>query len=68
MRGLLADPDVRGLTFSGGEPMAQAAALARVAELAREQRDLSVVSFTGYRIERLVSAGLPGRCWTRLTC
>src|SRR5258708_7469610 len=32
---LLAEPDVSGLTFSGGEPMMQAAGLAAVARLAR---------------------------------
>ncbi|KUN06184.1 radical SAM protein [Streptomyces yokosukanensis] len=50
---LLADPRVEGLTFSGGEPMAQAAGLAEVARLARETRDVSVICFTGYRLERL---------------
>jgi anaerobic ribonucleoside-triphosphate reductase activating protein len=50
---LLADPRVDGLTFSGGEPMAQAAGLAEVARLAREIRDVSVICFTGYRLERL---------------
>jgi anaerobic ribonucleoside-triphosphate reductase activating protein len=37
---LLADPDVAGLTFSGGEPMRQAAGLARLITIARRQRDL----------------------------
>lgn len=45
---LLADPEVTGLTFSGGEPMVQAAGLARLAWLARSQRDLSIICFTGY--------------------
>ncbi|MFF5335802.1 4Fe-4S single cluster domain-containing protein [Streptomyces sp. NPDC013181] len=52
-RELLADPAVTGLTFSGGEPMAQAAGLAEVARLAREIRDVSVICFTGHRVERL---------------
>jgi anaerobic ribonucleoside-triphosphate reductase activating protein len=50
---LLADPAVTGLTFSGGEPMAQAAGLAAVARCARRVRDLSLICFTGYRLERL---------------
>lgn len=50
---LLADPRVTGLTFSGGEPMAQAAGLAEVARLAREERDVTLVCFTGFRLERL---------------
>jgi anaerobic ribonucleoside-triphosphate reductase activating protein len=52
---LLADPEVRGLTFSGGEPMAQAAGLARTAVLARAARELTLICFTGYRLERLRS-------------
>lgn len=50
---LLADPAVDGLTFSGGEPMRQAAGLAEVARYARRRRDVSLVCFTGYRIEEL---------------
>ena len=50
---LLSDPAVTGLTFSGGEPMAQAAALAAVARRARAARDVSLVCFTGYSLERL---------------
>ncbi|WP_406252776.1 radical SAM protein [Streptomyces atratus] len=61
---LLADPRVGGLTFSGGEPMEQAAGLAEVARLARKTRDVSVICFTGYRLERLrarpPSPGVPG--------
>ena len=50
---LLADPAVTGLTFSGGEPMAQAEGLAALATTARAERDLTVVCFTGFRLERL---------------
>ncbi len=50
---LLADSGVTGLTFSGGEPMAQAAGLAEVIEIARRQRDLSLICFTGYRLAEL---------------
>lgn len=52
---LLSDPGVQGLTFSGGEPMLQARELAAVARLARSVRDVSVLCFTGYRLERLRS-------------
>ncbi|WP_231335677.1 4Fe-4S single cluster domain-containing protein [Actinomadura graeca] len=53
---LLADPRVTGLTFSGGEPMEQAAGLAEVARLARRDRSgLTLICFTGYRLERLRS-------------
>ncbi|WP_329461488.1 4Fe-4S single cluster domain-containing protein [Streptomyces sp. NBC_01431] len=60
---LLADPRVTGLTLSGGEPMRQAAGLAELVRHAREIRDVSVISFTGYRRERLLarppSQGVP---------
>jgi len=46
--------DIRGLTFSGGEPMEQAGALAEVARLAKQKRDLDVICFTGYRYETLL--------------
>jgi anaerobic ribonucleoside-triphosphate reductase activating protein len=52
---LLANPQVNGLTFSGGEPFAQASALARLARLARQKRNLNIISFTGYRFETLLN-------------
>jgi anaerobic ribonucleoside-triphosphate reductase activating protein len=58
---LLEDPHVTGVTFSGGEPMQQAAGLAETVRLARKQRDISVVCFTGYRYEELVQKSpVPG--------
>jgi anaerobic ribonucleoside-triphosphate reductase activating protein len=50
---LLSDPGVSGFTFSGGEPMAQAAGLAEVIRIARQQRDVSLICFTGYRLGEL---------------
>ncbi|MWA02805.1 4Fe-4S cluster-binding domain-containing protein [Actinomadura sp. LD22] len=50
---LLADPDVTGLTLSGGEPMAQAAGLADLVRAARARRELSVLCFTGFRRSEL---------------
>ena len=44
---------VTGVTFSGGEPMAQAAALAELVEVIRRDRDWSVMSFTGFTVEHL---------------
>ncbi|WP_207401142.1 4Fe-4S single cluster domain-containing protein [Actinomadura roseirufa] len=55
---LLRDPAVTGLTFSGGEPMEQAAGLAATVRAARRVRDLTLICFTGHRLERL--AGRPG--------
>jgi anaerobic ribonucleoside-triphosphate reductase activating protein len=50
---LLADPHVTGFTFSGGEPMSQAAGLAQLIMIARRQRDLTLICFTGYRLAEL---------------
>ena len=50
---LLVDPAVTGLTFSGGEPMSQAAGLAAVIAAARRRRDLTLICFTGYRLGQL---------------
>ncbi|WP_394617032.1 4Fe-4S single cluster domain-containing protein [Lentzea sp. JNUCC 0626] len=57
---LLADERVDGLTFSGGEPMAQAEGLAALAKIARRERDLSIVCFTGFTLNRLRDSGVPG--------
>ena len=45
---------IEGFTFSGGEPMDQAAALLRLATFARQQKELNIICFTGYRYEKLV--------------
>jgi len=47
-------PDIEGVTFTGGEPFAQAGALASLATRVRA-RGLSVVIFTGYSLEELAS-------------
>jgi anaerobic ribonucleoside-triphosphate reductase activating protein len=45
---------ISGLTFSGGEPMEQAAGLAALARLARQKKALNLICFTGYRYGRLL--------------
>ncbi|MFI1050109.1 4Fe-4S single cluster domain-containing protein [Streptomyces griseoruber] len=45
--------EVTGVTFSGGEPMAQAAALAALVDRMRAARDWSVMSYSGFTLERL---------------
>jgi len=45
---------ITGLTFSGGEPMEQAAGLAALARLARQKKDFDLICFTGYRYDRLL--------------
>jgi anaerobic ribonucleoside-triphosphate reductase activating protein len=49
---ILETPGLQGVTFLGGEPFAQAGALADLGERVRRQ-GLSVVTFTGYTLEAL---------------
>lgn len=51
-------PALEGVTFLGGEPFAQAAAVGALAERARAA-GLSVVSYSGFTVEEL--RALPGR-------
>lgn len=50
---LLTAPQVSGLTISGGEPMLQANALARLVGLVRRNREIDIICFTGYRLDVL---------------
>ena len=47
------NPLLAGITFSGGEPFLQAAALCQIAEGVREQGG-DVITYTGYTFERLL--------------
>ena len=47
------NPLCRGVTFSGGEPFAQAAAFAKLARLLKE-KGYEVASYTGYTFEQLL--------------
>jgi anaerobic ribonucleoside-triphosphate reductase activating protein len=58
-----ADHDIEGLTLLGGEPFDQAAPLAALAEAVRAA-GLSVMTFTGYVLEDLRTAGRED--WDRL--
>lgn len=60
--GLSALPrDVTGVTFSGGEPMAQAAALAALVDRIQATREWSVMSYSGFTIEHLRRHGDMGQ-------
>jgi anaerobic ribonucleoside-triphosphate reductase activating protein len=48
-------PPVEGMTFLGGEPFAQAAALAEIARQVKAQ-GMTVLTFTGYGLEDLQKA------------
>lgn len=56
---LLAQPDTEGVSFSGGEPFAQAAALAEVAEAVRAAGK-GVMIFTGHEAAALRASRNPG--------
>lgn len=51
--------DVEGVTLLGGEPFEQPAALARLAHLV-QRRGQTVMTFTGYWLERLRCSRTPG--------
>lgn len=55
---LLAEKDLEGVTFLGGEPTEQAEGLCKVAEAAREM-GLSVITFTGRTYEQLLAGEDP---------
>jgi anaerobic ribonucleoside-triphosphate reductase activating protein len=60
---ILSTPGLRGVTFSGGEPFAQAESLSTLAE-SLSDAGLDVITYTGYTHEQLKSSGRPG--WKRL--
>ena len=52
------NPLLRGITLSGGEPFAQAAAAAALAQAAKAE-GLDVVTYTGYTFEQLTARDFP---------
>ena len=50
---LLSDPEVNGITLSGGEPILQASALIELIIAAKAIRDIDIILFTGYYYENL---------------
>jgi anaerobic ribonucleoside-triphosphate reductase activating protein len=53
---------ISGITFTGGEPFLQAAALSRLVDLLQDERPrLSVMSYSGYRLEWLRRQGSPAQ-------
>lgn len=55
---IMASPGIEGVTYAGGEPFAQAGALARLARAVRRS-GLTVMAYSGYAIEELASGTLP---------
>ncbi len=56
---VLSTPGIEGVTYSGGEPMLQAAALAELSERLRS-KGLTVVCYTGYLWEQVRESAEPG--------
>jgi anaerobic ribonucleoside-triphosphate reductase activating protein len=54
MRIVVADPFTRGVTFSGGDPMYQAAGFAELARRIHRQTQKDVWCFTGFTFESLI--------------
>lgn len=54
-------PNLEGITFSGGEPMEQAEALAELVLKIRETKDFSFFCFTGFLLEDLIQSGTPAQ-------
>ncbi|WP_124728305.1 4Fe-4S single cluster domain-containing protein [Staphylospora marina] len=57
-RRILEGPEVEGVTFAGGEPFDQAAPLAALGRMLKH-RGMSVVTYSGYRLEELRAASRP---------
>jgi anaerobic ribonucleoside-triphosphate reductase activating protein len=61
-RRILATGGIEGVTFVGGEPFAQARALGVLAQRIR-RAGLSIMTFSGYTVEQLVSGIEPYAMW-----
>jgi len=49
---------IEGITISGGEPLEQPAAVLSLTRGVREKTDLSVILFSGYRMEEILGIAL----------
>ena len=58
---IIATPNLRGVTISGGEPFLQASPLLKLILDIREQTSLDIMVYTGYRFEELQSLGNDAR-------
>lgn len=48
-----------GVTFSGGEPFAQAKPLVELADLVKQNTNLNIVTYTGYTFEEIITSNDP---------
>lgn len=54
-RQILESKKISGITISGGEPMLQAGPLRYLLEILKQERDLDVICFTGFKYEDLMN-------------
>lgn len=59
---ILSQPDIEGITISGGEPFLQQDALCKLIDIVRSQRDVGVIIYTGMLYEEISDAPLAMRC------
>lgn len=59
---ILSQPNIEGITISGGEPFLQQDALCELIDSARSQRDFGVILYTGMLYEDIASTALAKRC------
>ncbi len=58
---IVAQPDIEGVTFTGGEPFDQAAAVAAVCTRVRADGHLGIIAYTGNTLETLQKRGTPAQ-------
>ena len=65
---IIAEQEIEGITLSGGEPFGQALALSQLISLVKAQRDIGVITYTGYTQEQLLHniQKAPDGAWARL--
>jgi anaerobic ribonucleoside-triphosphate reductase activating protein len=56
---ILSNPQLDGITISGGEPMLQAPALSELFAILRQERNLSIMCYTGFTLAQLQAKNDP---------
>lgn len=59
---ILSQPNIEGITISGGEPFLQQDALCELIDAVRSQRDLGVIIYTGMNYEEVAELPLTSHC------
>lgn len=59
---ILSQPDIEGITISGGEPFLQQIALCELIDTVRSRRDIGVIVYTGMHYSEIKNTALAQRC------